>query len=219
MVCKNCGYPNVILTCPDCGTLHRPVPGLPAPAKNHTRLPVGLLCAMFCVGLLLFFLVPANANSQKHFAVADGVLYFYPEYYTGGPVLEVPEAVDGKPVTALSVGCFENNTELTTITLPGSLLEIRERAFAGCTNLRGIEIPEGVSTVGSGAFRGCSSLEAAYLPSSVWTVGADAFSGCGSLYYLFYNGLYQNLINLYPQNINPYTWAICVNGEYQFIVN
>lgn len=219
MVCKNCGYPNVILTCPDCGTEYPAVPQLPAPSRKHARFPVLFLCAMFCFGLLLFFLVPTNATSQKHFQVADGVLYFYPEYYNGGPVLEIPESVGGEPVTALSVGCFENNTDLTTVVLPASLQEIRERAFAGCTNLRGIDIPEGVTFIGSGAFRGCSSMEAVYMPGSVWTIGADAFSGCGSLYYLFYNGLYQNLTGLYPQNITPYTWAICIDGEYQYYVD
>lgn len=219
MVCRNCGCPNVILTCPDCGCTHNPLPALPAPSKKQSRLPVLLLCAMFLFGTLLFFLIPLNTPSNQYFEIADGVLYFYPEYYYGGPVLEIPAAVDGETVTALSVGCFENNEELTTIVLPGSLEEIRERAFAGCSNLRGIYVPDSVTDIGSGAFRGCTSLEAVYLPGGLWNIGADAFSGCANLYYLFYNGLYQNLIQLYPQNISPYTWAICINGEYQYLVN
>ena len=219
MDCPSWGCPNVILSCPDCGTTQAAPLGLPAPSKKRTRLPVLLLCAMFAFGLALFFLIPMDGASSEHFVVADGVLYFYEEYYDGGPVLEIPERIGGDTVTALSVSCFENNTTLTTIILPDTLTEIRERAFAGCTELRGVKIPDGVETIGAGAFRGCTGLEAAYLPGSTNFIGTDAFEGCSTLVYLFYSGFYQNLLQLYPQNINPYTWAICMDGEYPYTAN
>ena len=217
MVCKNCGYPNVILTCPDCGHTQALHPGLPAPSKKRARLPVLLLCAMFAVGLLVFFLLPLDGTSAPYFRVSEGVLYFDAEAYDGGPVLTVPESVKGENVTALSVGCFENSTFLTTVNLPDTLTEIRERAFSGCSELRGIKIPEGTQSIGAGAFRGCTSLEAVYLPGSITRIGTDAFDGCSSLFYLFYSGLYQNLQQLYPDEINPYTWAICLDGEYPYM--
>lgn len=216
MDCKNCGCPNIILTCPDCGASHERPLGLPAPPQKQARLPVVLLCAMFTVGLLLFFLLPMDQTSSEYFAVADGVLYFYEEYYDGGPVLTIPETVDGKTVTALSVGCFENNTSLNTIILPETLTQIREKAFAGCSQLRGLKIPDGVQTIGAGAFRDCVNLESVYIPGSTVSIGSDAFEGCSTMLYLFYSGLYQNLQQLYPQTINPYTWAICIDGEYPF---
>lgn len=220
MDCKNCGCPNIILTCPDCGASHELPPGLPAPSKQRQWLPVTLLCVIFAIGLLLFFLIPMDkADDFDYFEIADGVLYFYEEYYTGEPVLTVPETVDGQTVTALSVGCFENNSTLNTIILPDTLVEIREKAFCGCTKLRGVKIPEGVESIGAGAFRGCVNLESVYIPGSIGFIGPDAFDGCSTMVYLFYSGLYQNLQQLYPQEINPYTWAICLDGEYPYLVN
>jgi len=219
MVCQNCGCPNVILTCPDCGTVHSIPLGLPAPSKKRARMPVLILCAMFAVGLLLFFLIPMTPGSPEYFVVADGVLYFYEESYDGGPVLTVPESIDGETVTSLSVGCFEHITGIHTVILPDTLTEIREKAFSGCTDLRGVKIPDGVQTIGAGAFRGCTNMESAYLPGSLTYIGTDAFADCSTLIYLFYSGLYQNLHQLYPQEINPYTWAICLDGEYPYQTN
>ena len=46
---------------------------------------------------------------------------------------------------------FENCTELTSITIPGSVTEISERAFAGCTGLTSIIIPDSVTVIGRNA--------------------------------------------------------------------
>ena len=181
-----------------------------------------ILLSMFLAGLLLFSFIPLGVAAPKTddwFEITDGVLYFQEERYSGGSVLTVPEAIDGQTVTALSVGCFENLTGVTTIVLPKTLTEIRERAFQGCTDLRGLKVPESVTTIGAGALRGCTALEAVFLSTGVGSIGPDAFSGCSSLLYVFYNGLYQYLQGLYPDTINPYTYAVCLDGIYQFGLN
>lgn len=54
--------------------------------------------------------------------------------------LIVPETFNGKSVTAISMRAFENNTNLTSVTLPASLTSIEANAFRGCTNLKTLKI-------------------------------------------------------------------------------
>ena len=64
--------------------------------------------------------------------------------YTGNDSsITVPNSVEGMIVTEIGVsplpdgekGVFEDNTTLTSITLPNSITAIRERSFKGCTSL------------------------------------------------------------------------------------
>ena len=65
------------------------------------------------------------------------------EYTGNASSVTVPGSVDGMTVTEIGVsplgsgekGIFEDNTTLTSITLPNSITAIREKAFKGCTNL------------------------------------------------------------------------------------
>jgi hypothetical protein len=58
--------------------------------------------------------------------------------------LEIPETVTHNgveyKVTEISDGAFQNNTSLTGVTIPASIVSIKENAFAGCTNLKSITI-------------------------------------------------------------------------------
>ncbi|MCR5077752.1 MAG: leucine-rich repeat domain-containing protein [Prevotella sp.] len=67
------------------------------------------------------------------------------------------------------------------ITIPNSVTEIGDDAFAGCKFLAEITIPDSVTSIGSWAFHGCSNLKSLYLPANIKTIGDAAFNGCGSL--------------------------------------
>jgi len=58
--------------------------------------------------------------------------------------LEIPETVTHNgveyKVTEISDGAFQNNTSLTGVTIPASIVSIKENAFAGCANLKSITI-------------------------------------------------------------------------------
>ena len=47
----------------------------------------------------------------------------------------IPEVVDGKTVTQIGEGAFEENTALESIDLPDTITIIGKRAFKGCSNL------------------------------------------------------------------------------------
>lgn len=67
---------------------------------------------------------------------------------------------------------------LTEITLPESIIDIKKYAFQYCISLNNIDIPEGVETIGECAFRGCQKLKNILLPSSLKSIGKNAFEYC-----------------------------------------
>lgn len=158
--------------------------------------------------------VPYTPASEDCFMVVEGVLKFLPERYDGGPVLQIPETVGGETVTAIGPECFAGCGSITTIVLPDTVTGIQAKAFAGCTELRGLFVPEGTQYIGKDAFEGCIKLEAIYIPATVTSIHSGAFDDCASLTYIFYGGIHKDWANLYSDYIMPYTFAICLDGEY-----
>ena len=58
------------------------------------------------------------------------------------------------------------------------LTSIDNFAFAYCGNLSSITIPSSVISIGRGAFSGCFNLTSVTIPSSVTSIGKHAFYGC-----------------------------------------
>lgn len=158
--------------------------------------------------------IPDLEANEDCFAMVSGKLTFLPDRWDGGPVLRIPETVDGRTVTILAPGCFADCTELTTIILPKTLQQIGPKAFSGCSQLRGLYIPEQTTTLGRDAFAGCLELEAVYIPSTMRSIAQDCFIDCAGLLYIFYNGSFEDWNALYADYINPFTAAICLDGTY-----
>ncbi len=93
----------------------------------------------------------------------------------------VPDTYEGKPVIGLIDGAFHNNTSITEVHLPESVLSIGLNAFAGCSSLKRIELPAGVTVIEDDAFLGCTALSEVILPEGLHSIGRSAFSGCRSL--------------------------------------
>ena len=148
------------------------------------------------------------------FSITDGAVTFLPDRWDGSSIVRIPEAVDGRTVTALAPGCFAGCTELTTIVLPDTLVEIGTEAFFGCTRLRGLFLPDGTAVIGSSAFAGCISLESIYVSASVTSIADGAFADCASLVYIFYEGMFDDWNQLYSGYVTPFTAAICLDGTY-----
>ena len=89
----------------------------------------------------------------------------------------------GKTMEVVDIGneAFQRCTNLTSITIPGSVTSIGGSAFWGCSNLTSITIPESVTSIGYVAFDGCTSLTSVTIPNSVTRIAESAFSGCESL--------------------------------------
>ena len=70
----------------------------------------------------------------------------------------IASEIDGKPVIAISESAFEDNKNITGVSIPESIERIGRLAFRGCQNLLKIEIPASVEVIGDSAFEWCTSL-------------------------------------------------------------
>lgn len=95
--------------------------------------------------------------------------------------LIIPSTLEGVPVTSINSNAFEYNSNLESVTLPGSITAICNSAFYGCTNLKKINMPENLQTIEWGAFCNCKNLETPVFPSSLITIDSYAFSNCTSI--------------------------------------
>ena len=116
----------------------------------------------------------------------------------------IPALIHGTfPVRWTGQNTFENNTNITSVTIPASVTDIGSNAFYG-TNLTSVTIPASVINIGSRAFSGNTnlatvvfeegsriqtingfshntSLTSIAIPASVTDIGSDAFSNNTSL--------------------------------------
>lgn len=71
--------------------------------------------------------------------------------------------------------------DITSITIPNTLIKIGNNAFARCIKLNSITIHNGLTTIKSGAFFRCKSLTEIRIPNSVVEMGAGVFYSCENL--------------------------------------
>ena len=157
---------------------------------------------------------PPAESDEGCFSIQNGAVTFLPDYWAGGRVLTIPETVNGETVTAIAPGCFRGCDELTTILLPETVTSIGREAFAGCSELLGLYLPVGTENIDLRAFDGCINMESIYIPNTVTRIAPGCFDDCAALLYIFYDGNYDAWNELYSDYINPFTAAICHDGDY-----
>lgn len=155
--------------------------------------------------------VPADEDCFR--MTAEGI-EFLAQKYDGGKILVIPNEIDGKTVTAIAPHGFTDCTGISTVILPDTLETIGEGAFAGCTDIRGIWFPESMRRVGDGAFRDCIGLESVAVQKGMEYIGTEAFTGCARLFYFFYDGDYEQWVELYNEYVTPFTSVTCQDGDY-----
>ena len=94
--------------------------------------------------------------------------------------IDIPNQIEGLPVTAIGENAFNGCSQLTEITIPNSVSDIGDYAFSGCA-IRNIVIPDNVKTISAGMFSGCTNLQSVTMPDSIQEIGSNAFYGCGSI--------------------------------------
>lgn len=116
--------------------------------------------------------------------IPGGELYYDP---TSGVItgcsegltrLELPETINGIPVTTIGYGAFSGQDSLTEVILPDTLTTLGADAFANCTALTAVNIPAGVTAIPDYCFGGCESLSELPLPDTITMIGSGAFAGC-----------------------------------------
>ena len=85
-------------------------------------------------------------------------------------------------VAAIGANAFQNQTSITTLTLPSSnLTAIGGGAFSGATGLTSVTIPNNVTAISGSAFRSTTGLTTVAIGTGVTNIGGNAFSGANAL--------------------------------------
>ena len=112
-------------------------------------------------------------------------------------------------VTVINTEAFQNNTNITKVTIPndvtllcekafqgctglteivfnewegkGGITELYQYMFDGCTNLTKVNVPGGVTKIHNQVFNNCSNLTTVSIPSTCTEIGSYAFFGCTNL--------------------------------------
>ena len=85
------------------------------------------------------------------------------------------------PVTKVGEMAFCECTNLKSISLPNSVIELGGWAFFCCFYFEEIGLSSRLKVIGDAAFSSCSELKEITLPDSVTTIGDSAFYGCSGM--------------------------------------
>jgi uncharacterized repeat protein (TIGR02543 family) len=106
------------------------------------------------------------------------------DYGSPKSIAHVEFATNSK-LTTIGRDAFNGCNNLTSISLPASLVAIVDCAFANCRNLTSVTFEGGeackLTSIGASAFDGCSELTAITIPKNVINVRNNAFKACGKL--------------------------------------
>ena len=110
----------------------------------------------------------AGCNALTEVCLAASVAELGENVFDGCKVLERVEADPGSSVYSSVDGVLFDQEQQTLLlypagrigryTVPDTVTEIADDAFAGCSFLSGISLPLSLGTVGNGAFEGCTAL-------------------------------------------------------------
>ncbi len=96
--------------------------------------------------------------------------------YFGNDQGEVPEGVE-----YIEYCAFYGNENITSVTMPSSLIRIGGYAFAECTNLKNVTLSENLARIFINAFEG-TAIEQITIPASVVEIESEVFKDCANLH-------------------------------------
>ena len=140
----------------------------------------------FCLLALVGFSAPMLVHGAEDRQSTDSDFHIDKEgcltSYTGSEEhVVIPEGVKrigGNPDNSI----FEDTeTEIKSVVIPDSVIEIGERAFYTCLQLEEVTMGDGVKKIGQEAFAGCFKMKTIHLSDSLQEIGLRAFNFCESL--------------------------------------
>ncbi|MBR4343410.1 MAG: InlB B-repeat-containing protein [Lachnospiraceae bacterium] len=110
------------------------------------------------------------------------------EYKGSSYSVTIPDSINDMNITEIGAEAFMDNSTLTSIRIPDSVVSIGARAFKNCSNLNEITNGSGICVIEAEAFRGCN-LEEFRLSAAATTIETCAFADCSNLSEFSFGGL------------------------------
>lgn len=92
--------------------------------------------------------------------------------------VDIPEEINGKPVTKISDGTFGGSSNITEVFIPDTVTEIGETCFAYSTGIKKVKLSKSITKISSGMFAHCDTLIGITIPYGVTVVEDSAFAYC-----------------------------------------
>ena len=121
---------------------------------------------------------PDLKNDTFGFYILNDKEVMLTRYFGSQSQVEIPDTFQNYTVTTIGHSVFDNDG-ITSITVPETVTEIKDYAFASNKNLTTVKLPSKLEFLGTNAFFYCSKLETVELPASLKKIDSFAFSAAG----------------------------------------
>lgn len=100
----------------------------------------------------------------------------------------IPGKHNGLPVVNILTRAFNNNTFITSISIPASVTMIGDAAFGNCSSLSSVIFANDISltNIPNSVFYNCDALTTITIPASVTDLGEQAFYSCDNLQSVYF---------------------------------
>ncbi len=170
--------------------------------KQRYKKPLSLVLT-FALIFSVFSIMPLSVSAViGNFFTVDGLTYtvtdeVYGSYTVGVTGFDnstndvvIPEKVINKgveySVTSISNTAFQGNTDILSLSIPGTVKTTTPDCFTDCSSLQNITLNEGIEDIVAGTFSGTAVKEIRF-PKSLITIRKFAFSGCPNLKEAYFN--------------------------------
>ncbi len=131
---------------------------------------IGNYCFYNCRALANSLAIPSNLNYIGNNAFENT----YIRSIIGG---------NNRILTTFNFKAFKDCTQITSISIPSSIISVEESAFENCSSLATVTFSDvsKLTTIERNAFINCTSLTSIRLPPLIYKIGYDAFINCSEL--------------------------------------
>ena len=102
-------------------------------------------------------------------------------YVGAGGAITVPAKIDGKAVSRLGEGLFENNDTITKVEMEYGIKEVGKGCLYNCKALLSVDMPDSIEVMESWIFAYDSKLIEVTLPKNITNIPTAIFESCSSL--------------------------------------
>ena len=125
-------------------------------------------------------------NVEWKFDESKGTLI---QYIGAGGDVTVPAQIGSAAVKTLDTGVLAQVSDITSLTLPETVLHIKDNAGSWNPELVRLSLPQSLLVIGSNGFNDCDKLESVTIPAGVRYIGSGAFSDSAMLKSITFEGV------------------------------